>query len=148
MRPITACLCLSFCLPGVALADDHHMAEIGLSAGPAVVIDEGTFMSVHVHGVYFITEWVGLGAGYERLFGSEAHNTVSVVSQFNLTHQWAIILAPGISFSDDELSSSLHIETSYGFEITHDMHLGPAIEVAVDKEDVHITPALHLGVGF
>ncbi len=168
------------CAPSVTHAQEHDhkehshedkLMELGVSIGPSYVLDRGFALSVHSHLVWFIPHTpVGLGVGYERLFGfghdhgaedhgedhgAEAreqhnHNTISFVSQMWVTHGWSFVLAPGITFDDnaDELSASMHVETVYEFELTDNIHLGPAFEIAFDKDEIHMTPALHGGLTF
>jgi hypothetical protein len=139
------------CLPNLAHADehDHGNFELGGSIGPAYVVDEGWSASVHFHAVWFIPDTpVGLGIGYERLFDDHNHNTVSFVSQFHIYAGWSAALAPGITWEEDAINASLHIETFYEFEINDYVHAGPSFELALDKHAPHLTPGLHMGIGF
>ncbi len=41
----------------------------------------------------------------------------------------------------------MHFETSYEFEM-NGFHLGPALEIAGDAEDFHISTGIHIGIEF
>lgn len=41
----------------------------------------------------------------------------------------------------------MHFEISYEFEFAN-FHIGPAMELAYDPEDFHLSLGLHLGYGF
>jgi hypothetical protein len=91
-----------------------------------------------------------VGGGFERVFDEHGHNTLSAVVGLRLGEAWHVALAPGLTFSDEPPRSfepSLHFEAAY--EILLDgFHVGPALEVAVDPEDIHISLGAHLGFGF
>ena len=133
-------------------AHDHHRNEIGIGHSPVYFINEKTFAyGLHMHYIYNIPESkFGVGLGYERIFDEHQHNTLGVVGNFRPMDKISISLSPGISFEENTLSEShfaLHVETAYEFEIKN-FHLGPVIEVAYDKEDVHISLGVHMGLGF
>ena len=133
-------------------ADAHdHALELGLATGAAYLVGEGEITAgLHLHLVATLgeTAW-GLGLGYERLLDEHAHNTASAVLQYRITTEWSVIAAPGVTFEDHDpgaLAPAVHLETAYEFLIG-DFHIGPALEVALDTEDAHVTGGLHFGLG-
>lgn len=141
-------LLLLVCIPSVAKADEHKF-ELGGSIGAAYIVQEQWAASIHAHGVWRIPHTpVSLGVGYERLYDDHNHNTVSLVSQFHIYAGLSGAIAPGITWDDDGTSASLHLETLYEFEMNDYVHLGPSFEVAFDQHATHLTPGLHIGIGF
>ena len=126
-----------------------HKLEIGFAPGLVYIPKEKEFtLGLHLHVVAAIGEsrW-GLGGGLERLFDDHGHTTLSAVVQFRIFDPWSVVVAPGMTISDDaELAPSVHFETAYEFAFGN-FHLGPSFEVAVDPNETHLTLGLHMGVG-
>ena len=91
-----------------------------------------------------------LGVGYERLFDDHQHNAWGIVLQYRIIDPWTVLIAPGITYGGSAISEAeptVHLETTYEFELGP-IDLGPAFEVAVEPNDVHMTLALHLDLHF
>jgi hypothetical protein len=129
-----------------------HRFELGMAPGLVYIPGEKAFATgLHLHLVAAIgdSRW-GLGLGAERIFDEHGHTTISVVPLFRITDEWSLIVAPGITFPDDDPSDiepSVHLETAYEFMLGH-FHLGPSLEVALDPHAAHVTVGVHMGVGF
>lgn len=131
---------------------DHHRHEIGLGNSPVYFVNEKTLAyGLHLHYIYNIPHSkLGMGLGYERIFDEHQHNTIGVVGNYRPIENLSFSFSPGITFEENSLSHSmfaLHFETAYEFELKN-MHLGPVFEVAYDREDVHISLGMHIGIGF
>lgn len=129
-----------------------HAFEIGLAPGLVYVPSESEFApGLHLHFVWNAKPRWGFGAGAERIFDSHGHTTVSAVVQFRIFDPWSVIVAPGVTFPDDDpagLKPSVHLETTYEFALGEHVHLGPSLELAIDPLATHITLGMHVGVGF
>ncbi len=138
-------------LPGIAQAEEHnHSFELGVGINPSYIVENNHWAgSFHAHGVWFISQGdVGLGVSYEHLIGEHSHNTISLVSQFHAWHGLGFALAPGLTFDNEDINPSFHIEALYEFEVNEYVHIGPMFEVAFDKHSTHVTPGLHTGFLF
>ena len=145
-------------LSGVVMAQehehehDHHRNEIGIGNSPVYFVKEEILAyGLHMHYIYNIPESkFGVGLGYERIFDEHRHNTIGLVGNFRPVDRVSLSLSPGLSFegsASSEAHFALHFETAYEFEVKN-FHLGPVFEVAYDKEDVHISLGVHVGIGF
>lgn len=141
-------LILIVCFPSIGQADHSHKRfELGVGVGPSYVLGDGVYGNIHAHAIWNIVDSpVGLGLGYERLTRGE-HNTISFVSRAHIYYGWSASIATGLTFGD-EISGALHLETLYEVEINDYVHAGPALEVGMDKHEVHITPRIHVGFVF
>lgn len=131
---------------------EHHRNEIGLGNSAVYFLKEKALAyGLHLHYIYNIPKSrFGLGLGYERIFDEHQHNTIGLEGTYRPVENLSLSLSPGVAFEENSLSNSmfaLHFESAYEFELKY-MHLGPVVEVAYDKEDVHISIGLHIGVGF
>jgi len=131
---------------------DHHRNEFGIGNSPVYFINEKIFAyGLHMHYIYNIPESkFGAGLGYERIFDEHQHNTIGLVANYRPVEKVSLSLSPGVAFEENSLSNSqfaIHFETAYEFELKN-MHLGPVFEVAYDKEDIHISLGVHVGIGF
>ena len=127
----------------------NHDLEVAASVGASYILEENEVaLATHFHGLFLDEPW-GIGVGYGRLFGHHIHNAVSLAVQYNITHAWAVVMSPGISFEDNfvEVGPAFHLETTYAFFIGP-LHLGPVVEGAVDGHCSHFTLGLHTGFGF
>ena len=130
---------------------DHHKNEIGISVSPVWFVKENVFSyGIHLHYARTIADSkFGLGLGYERIFDEHKHNILGLEMIYRPIERLSISISPGIAAEDGnpKIHFTFHQETAYEFEI-HKFHIGPAIEFAFDKEDIHISIGLHLGYGF
>ena len=138
------------------LTEDHHhddhQNELGISNAPVYFLKEKVFAyGLHLHAVHFVNNSkFGIGLGYEHIFDDHRHTTIGFVAAYRPFERLTLNLAPGVTFEKDhkdELNFAVHAEAAYEFEIG-DFHLGPAIEIAYDPEDIHLSLGLHIGFGF
>lgn len=129
----------------------HHKNEIGIANSPVYFVKEKVFSySLHIHYIRYISDSkFGIGLSYERIFDEHKHSTYGIVGTYSPIERLSFNISPGLTFEADNPDGSfaLHLECSYEFEF-HDFHLGPALEVAYDPEDYHISLGLHIGYGF
>ena len=131
---------------------EHHHNEIGIGTSPVYFVNEKEFSyGVHIHYLYNLPHTkFGLGVGVERIFDDHQHSTIGLTFNYRPVDKLNLSISPGLASENNAFDQSvfaLHVETSYEFEI-HDFHLGPVLEFAADKEDVHISLGLHFGIGF
>jgi len=130
---------------------EHHKNEIGIANSPVYFIKEDVFSySLHIHYIRFISDSkFGIGLSYERIFDEHKHSTYGIVGTYSPIERLNFNISPGLTFEGDnsEANFALHLESSYEF-VFHDFHIGPALEVAYDPEDYHISLGLHVGYGF
>ncbi len=129
----------------------HHKNEIGVANSPVYFFKEEAFAyGLHIHYSRSLSELnFGAGLGYERIFDEHGHHMIGLEVFYRPVEALCLNLSPGLTFEDKNPKAgfSLHLETSYEFEIK-DFHLGPALELAFDQEDIHLSAGLHLGYGF
>ena len=129
---------------------DHHGHEIGIATSGVYFLKEKEFsLGLHIHYLYSIDESrFGLGAGYERIFDEHKHNTIGISWAYRPVDRLNLILSPGLTFEDNsDAAFALHFEITYEYPIGN-LHIGPALEMAYDPEDYHISLGLHIGYGF
>lgn len=130
---------------------DHHKNEIGIANSPVYFVKENVIVyGLHFHYLRNIsTSRFGLGLGYERIFDKHKHNTLGIVGSYRPVDGFSINISPGLTFEEQNKSPAfaLHLETSYELEFNN-FHFGPAVEVAYDPEDYHLSLGIHIGYGF
>jgi len=133
---------------------DHHHKHNELAIGTGVVWlpEESSFgYGIHLHGNIGITDWMGIGPGYELILGTHTHHTLSGLLHFHPVHPLDINVGPGLVFPDEELSEyrfKMHLEVAAVFEVGEHIHLGPSIDAGLGKQDLHLTFGIHLGYVF
>jgi hypothetical protein len=130
---------------------EHHKNEIGISNAPVYFIKEKSLAyGFHLHYTRNIAQTkFGFGTGYERIFDEHKHNTFGIEAIYRPIEDLSLSVSPCVAFEDKNPAENfaLHFETAYEFEIK-DFHIGPAIEIAYDQEDYHLSIGLHFGYGF
>ncbi|HQP75870.1 MAG TPA: hypothetical protein PL069_00610 [Saprospiraceae bacterium] len=131
---------------------EHHKNEIGVVVAPAYFTHTREFnFGLHLHYLRSLGESkFGVGAGYERIFGDHAHHFLGVVAAYRPTGAFSLILSPGLAYEDAKHAGpqfGLHIEAVYEFDIKG-IHIGPVFEFSYDADDIHISPGIHIGIGF
>ncbi len=135
-------------------AGDHHHKHHEMAIGTGLVWlpeESSTGYGIHLHGNIGITEWMGIGPGYELIVGRHTHHTLSGLLHFHPIHPLDINVGPGLVFPDEETAGyrfKLHSEIAAVFELGEHIHLGPSIDAGVGKKDLHITFGIHLGYVF
>ena len=103
---------------------------------------------LHVHGIYTFAESpFALGLGYELITGEHLHQTIGPMLCYRPTDPLNLCVAPGLTFDEDEVMFTGHLEVTYEFEI-HGLHLGPTAGFAYNEEDTHLSLGLHTGTEF
>lgn len=131
---------------------DHHKNEIGIANAPVFFVKEKQISyGLHLHYIRNIKDSkFGIGAGFERIFDNHGHSTLGLVTSYRPIDRLSLNLSPGVTIEDSnpqKLLFAFHIESTYEFEFNN-IHLGPAVELAYDPEDWHISIGLHIGYGF
>jgi hypothetical protein len=130
---------------------EHHKNEIGISNAPVYFIKEKAFAyGFHLHYTRNISKTkFGFGTGYERIFDEHKHNSFGIEAVYRPVEPLSLSMSPCVTFEDKDPVArfAFHFETSYEFEIK-DFHIGPAVELAYDPEDYHLSIGLHVGYGF
>jgi hypothetical protein len=131
---------------------DHHNNEIGIANSIVYFQSEKEFnYGLHLHYVRNIAHTkFGIGLAYEKIFDEHKHNTFGIAAIYRPIEGLNLNFSPGIATEGLDFSEAriaLHFETSYEFQLNN-VHLGPAIELAWDQEDIHLSLGLHLGFGF
>ena len=114
----------------------HHRNEIRVAVTPVYFIKEKMSLGLHMQYMYNIPK-TNFGIGYSRIFDDHEHDTVEVGGSFRSFDTLPINIAPGFTF--EKVSSTgnftVHLEGVYEWGI-HNLHLGPAFEIAYDPEDI------------
>ncbi len=133
--------------------DDHveetaHRHHLGFAGGGVYVLKEKVFaagVNLHYNYLFHIKNLnLGTGLGFEAILDRHTHYAANINFTYLPIHALSITAAPGLVFTENETAFSVHFETDYAFELDK-IHLGPTIEVAVAKEDIHLMLGLHLG---
>ncbi|HOZ83146.1 MAG TPA: hypothetical protein PLU85_04595 [Bacteroidia bacterium] len=129
----------------------HHKAEIGVGQSAVYFTKDKTLnYGLHLHLIRNIKHsGFGVGIEYERIFDRHGHNMLGIVGSYSPAHQVELSITPGILFEDSEpghADASIHIEAGYHFDIKN-IHLGPIVECALDRHDVHFSLGVHVGIG-
>jgi hypothetical protein len=141
--------------PSLGQAGDHDVhhhdhesgsVEVGLSNSLVYIPGEQNFAyGLHVHALYTFAETpFVLGLGYELIAGEHLHQTVGPMFSYRPTDPLNLCVSPGLIFEDDNVALSVHVETTYEFEL-HGVYLGPTLGSAYNAEDIHISLGLHTG---
>lgn len=137
--------------PDSTIHHEHHKNEIGIGNSPVwFVVENELAYGFHIHYLRNLGKKIGIGLGYERVFDEHKHNTLGLVFSYRFIEKLSVNISPGLTFEGketDHTGFAMHLETSYDFEIK-DLHLGPILELAADREDLHLSLGLHLGFGF
>ncbi len=131
---------------------EHHNNEIGVVAAPVYFLKTKDFnFGLHLHYLRGIGESkFGIGAGYERIFGDHGHHFLGIVGAYRPTNAFSLMFSPGLAYEDakrDGPEFGLHIEAVYEFEF-RGIHIGSVLEFSYDADDIHVSPGLHIGIGF
>lgn len=132
----------------------HHHNEISVAAGlvPLIAEDELTW-GIHLHYIRGIDKKgkVGVGIGLETIIDEHKHYTVSAVLHYRIVKGLIFSLAPGLLIlkQDDEFvyQYAQHIELAYEFEVG-EFHIGPVVELGLERVGVHYLGGVHFGIDF
>lgn len=131
--------------------DDHQNAlfEIGVSTGAVYLVEEGKLTTgFHTHFTRQVSKTIPLllGVGYEYIIDEHQHHSFGVVIGYQPLRDLMISASPGVRTSNGSLQFTSHFEATYGFDISHRLHLGPLLEYDYGKNDNHLTLGVHLGI--
>jgi hypothetical protein len=128
-----------------------HRNELGLANAPVYYLKEKTVSyGLHLHYIRSVPRTnFGFGLGYERIFDDHQHQTIGLVGTYRPIDRLSLNVAPGLTFEKDNKTGlfAVHVESAYEWEFKN-LHIGPAAELAYDKDDYHFSCGLHLGYGF
>ncbi|MCH8905259.1 MAG: hypothetical protein IIA45_15280 [Bacteroidetes bacterium] len=132
----------------------HHKNELSIAAGivPLVAEDKLT-VGFHLHYIRGIGEAhrIGIGVGLETILDEHKHYTISAVLHYRLYKGLIVSAAPGLLIlkqnSTNEYQFAQHIELAYEFEVG-EFHIGPVVELGLEKAGVHYMGGIHLGIDF
>lgn len=133
---------------------EHHHKHNEFAAGTGAVYfpEESSWgYSLHFHALLGLTEWMGVGPGYELILGEYTHHTVAGLLHFHPFHPLDINIGPGLVFPNDEVREyrfKLHMEIAAVFEVSEHLHLGPSLDAGIGKSDPHVALGIHIGYAF
>ncbi len=129
----------------------HSKNEIGIGYSPVYFLNESELNSgLHLHIVRTISDTkFGIGLSYEQIFDEHKHKTYGLLTTYRPIQNLSFGLSPGLAFEANSQNPKLafHFETIYEFELKY-FHVGPAFEIALDREDIHLSLGIHFGFGF
>lgn len=133
--------------------DHHHRHhELAVGSGAVYFPEESSWgLGIHLHGLLGLTEWMGIGPGYELIRGEHTHHTLSGLVHFHPVHPLDINIGPGLVFPDEELDAfrfKFHAEVALVFEMGEHLHLGPSFDAGIGKNDLHFSLGIHIGYIF
>ena len=101
-----------------------------------------------MHGLYTFAETpFALGLGYEFIAGEHVHQTIGPMFCYRPTDPLNLCASPGAIFEEDNVALSVHVETTYEFELKG-VHWGPTLGFAYNAEATHISLGIHTGLQF
>ncbi|MGW8315694.1 MAG: hypothetical protein ACWGNV_08850 [Bacteroidales bacterium] len=136
------------------LKPDHHHKhhELGIGTGAVYFANESAWgMGFHLHGTVGVTEWMGIGPGYELILGENTHHSLTALFNFDPFHPFDFSIGPGVVFPGEEVGNfrfKLHTELAFAFEVGEHLHLGPSLEAGIVKDDLHLSVGIHIGYIF
>ena len=151
MKRIFLIFLLLNCLNVKAQEQHNEHNHLGISVGISKIFPEKTYVpGGHFHYSYLFkikNIQLGVGTSLEYLFDKHQHIGTDLSFSIFPTEDIEISIAPGLVFSNNIMEYATHFELGYSFDL-HSVHLGPIIEMAVSKEDIHLTIGVHVGFGF
>ena len=134
--------------------EDHsHKNEISIAAGIVPISAEDEIAAgIHLHYIKGIRESnkFGIGVGLEAIIDEHKHYTLSAVFQYRIYKGIIIAVAPGLLLRKEEenvFEFAQHIEAGYEFEIGK-IHIGPVVELGIEKNGMHYMGGIHFGIDF
>ena len=131
----------------------HHKNEISIAAGIVPIPAEDEIAAgIHLHYIKGIGESnkFGIGVGLETILDDHKHYTLSAVFQYRIYKGIIIAVAPGLLLRKEEenvFEFAQHIEAGYEFEIGK-IHIGPVVELGIEKNGMHYMGGTHFGNDF
>ena len=136
--------------------DDHHHHgnEISIATGivPLLAEDEIS-VGFHLHYIRGIGEKkrLGIGLGLEAIIDEHRHYTISAVIQYRVYKGLILSTAPGllvlINPGGNLYQFAEHFEITYEMEVGN-FHIGPVLELGVEKAGLHFMAGVHFGIDF
>jgi hypothetical protein len=133
---------------------DHKANEISIALGVVPLLNENDIAAgLHVHYVRGVAvhNKLGLGVSFETILDEHRHYTYSAVIQYRVFKGLILGYSPGLMLSNEGMEQELlfvqHLETTYEFELNK-FHLGPILELGLEKEALHLLMGIHFGIDF
>ena len=93
----------------------------------------------------------GVGVGLETILDEHKHYTLSVVLQYRVYKGLILSIAPGLLMRKENSANvfqfAQHIEMAYEFELK-EFHIGPVVELGIEKTGIHYMGGIHFGIDF
>jgi len=134
------------------IKDEFKKNEIGLANSTVYITNEriATF-GIHLHYIKLLNNSkFGIGFGYERIFDKHKHNTLGIVVKYIVVDGLSLNISPGIKIEDSSIKKAelaMHTEVAYDVELRN-LCFGPVFEIAFDKNNIHLSLGLHIGLEF
>ncbi len=139
---------------------DHHDAsahhkehqnhtEIATGGGIAVSNEfTGIAPAFHVHFVRGLTPHLGVGAGYEAIFGPEYHQSLGLMLNIRPIHLLDINIGPGLVLPvhDEGFAFSFQIESALTWNVIGKIHAGPVLDLGLSAHGWHLITGVHIGL--
>jgi hypothetical protein len=128
----------------------HGRYEIAIGGGAAYIpSDAELFPALHLHLGRSITEKIGLGVGYEGIFGDHTHHAFLAMITLDPFRWIHLSTGPGIVLpheEHDELKFKWGAELAVPFSIGRNLHIGPMLDYGWTTEESHVFMGIHLGI--
>ena len=139
--------------------EDHaHNNEFAIGLG--VIPEHENSLGFHAHYIKGITfnNKIGVGISVETILDDHAHHSLSLISLYRFNFGITVAYAAGILRVSEEETHNDHEESTqyqfaqhleFAYEIpVGELHVGPQIDIGIEKEGIHYMFGVHLGIDF